>query len=351
MHFVPRVFALTVLFAASLSGRAAPPPLGTAAPLTPIAPFPAAAEYIASRKLPANIDWGQTGAAPQRGDNVLLLFTLEQGGKRRQWIARLEADDLRGDELKLPPVGDSVWNTSTGRRIAFRWTRTAIRVHVAGPFDERAPPARRISESTDRALVCPEALNAGLDRFCRHALKMNQRVRERKATDDFYIAGTHMDEKARARGRLVAEALGITEDDEREQLMPYHSLNSFFDAAMENDTFRGILKEVVEWPSLWSIARNMGVSVSLYYPWNKVPTENPIAYPASTAIYHMQVEASLNRQLALRATLAVAAPQPPLQVSAGIVGICAEHPKDKSRRLFIQLIGSERAAETARSSE
>jgi hypothetical protein len=334
---------LAVLLASSIrAGEKAPL---TADPLTSIALLPAAEKFAETHRIPiSGIDWGNSTAAPRKGDSVTLLVTLYRGDAIKQWLATIEADELDAKEQKLTPTTKVHWFTSNGREFDFTFSRTALRVYFAGPFAPVNARQPTPTESRDRAVISPEALQFGLDRYCRLAMSINERALKAGVTDQFYIAGGyHMSEADLKRGKAVGARLQFTEAEERLVMEPYHNLWDFFQAATQNAAFRGVLEEVLRTPSLWSIAKNRGVRTSLDYHWSHFPAINPVPAAAPLPVYHLPVQVWMNGELGLRATLAVTTPNPPLQACAGIVALCAEHPDHADRRLFIHLLSANRA--------
>lgn len=66
------------------------------------------------------------------------------------------------------------------------------------------------------------------------------------------------------KGRRFADAIQLTEEEERAAFSVYFSLTTFFGAAMEIPAVRELLEEVVDKP-LWSIVRQRGVQPSFNF--------------------------------------------------------------------------------------
>ena len=63
------------------------------------------------------------------------------------------------------------------------------------------------------------------------------------------------------------------------------------------------------------------------------------------ALYQLPVAVELNSTPALHCTLLVTSPQSPLLTCAGIVGIAAEPPGKKDKRLDVRIIAAHRATD------
>lgn len=338
---------LLAVVAPRLAATSEPPLPATQDPLTEIAPIVSLQTFAAAHGLPlAGLDLAAEGAAPRKGDQVTLLVTLYDGTAFRQWLACLETDDLTEKERAMKPPDDATINTSTGLALRYTTTQSALRIKFIGPFDPTSATAPTPDKSLikeARTLVSPEYLASGFDRYCRAALAITPRVNA-IAIKPFYSAGSApRSAEVLKRAKPFTDAVQLTPEEERLTFGVYFSVMTFFSTAMEIDAFEDVLGQVVDKPSLWSLAKNRGLRVDLNFWWmwvqNVAADRTGVALPA----YRFPIKIFMNGALGVTSTLAVTMPRPPLEACAGILAICAEHPTEPGRRVFIRLLAARRA--------
>lgn len=106
----------------------------------------------------------------------------------------------------------------------------------------------------------------------------------------------------------------------------------------------------MEPPSVWSVARHLGVKVSLDLEREHLAPADAGAWnlPPGTRAYHFPLAIRMNGQPALIATLVVAPARPPLLACGGIVGLLAERPNDKDTYLTLRIISAHSRASPCR---
>ena len=335
-----------VLFAC-IAGRvpAAAAPGTTCDPLTPVALVPSLVAFASSQGIPLEgIAVAVEGAVPQKGDQVVVLLALEKGGTIEQWLVRVETDDLTKKEQTMKPWPDDVVHTSTGLHLHYPNSPTALRVELTGPFS--AGTTRQTGAPAQaRSLVSREYLDLGIAQFCRSALQIVPRLNAATITDFHYSGSTSVPSaETVARGKKAADAIGLTAEEERLFFSVSFALQTFFSAAMAIPGNQHVLEQVIQKPSVWSVVRHFGVRTNLSFNWQDVQVAPEGKAAVQQPVYLLPVRLSLNNVLAVNANLAVSEPRPPLQASAGIVAICAEHPTAPDRRLFIRLLSARRTA-------
>ena len=244
----------------------------------------------------------------------------------------------------MKPWPDDVIHTSTGLHLHYPNTPTALLVELTGPFSAgstRQPGA----PAKARSLVSREYLDLGIAQFCRSALQIVPRL-DAAAVTDFHYSGSSSIPSAEivARGKQAAAAFGLTSEEERLFFSVYFALQTFFSAAMAIPGNQHVLEPVIQKPSVWSVVRHFGVRTNLSFSWQDVQVAPEGKAAVHQPVYLLPVRLSLNNILAVKANLAVSEPRPPLQASAGILAICAEHPTATDRRLFIRVLSARRAA-------
>lgn len=337
---------LLVVFAC-IAGRvpAAAAPDITCDPLTPVAPVPSLVAFASSHGIPLEgIAVAAEGAVRQKGDHLVFLLALEKGGTTTQWLARLESDDLTKKEQAMKPLPDDVIHTSTGLHLHYPNTPTALLVEFIGPFSAGSTRQPGAPEQA-RSLVSREYIELGIAQYCRSALQITKRLQAAGITAGSYGGSTSIPSaEAVARGKQAAAAFGLTPEEERLTFSVYFALRTFFGAAMEIPGNQHVLEQVIKKPSVWSVVSQFGVNTEFKYNWQEVQVAPEGKAAVQQPVYLLSVLLSLNNTPAVKANLAVSEPRPPLQASAGILAICAEHPTAADRRLFIRVLSAGRAA-------
>lgn len=331
-----------------LAGRllAADQPGLTRDPLTAIAPLPSLMAFATARQIPVEgITVASDGAASRPGDQVVLLLTLETAGVSQQWLVRLETDALTAKERALKPLPTDVIHTSTGLELNYPNTRTALRVEFSGPFQAGAAGPAPSSRQA-RALVSQEYLDLGIARYCETALQIMPRALAAGLTTmPRYNGGSsRFSAEAVAEGKRAVAPLGLVPEEERLAFSVYFALRTFFSAAMEIPACQEVLEQVIQKPSVWSVLGRFGVSSNFEYGWHEVQIAPGVTVAGEQPVFLLPLRVALNATPAVKATLAVTAPRPPLQTAAGIIALCAEHPTAPDRRLFIRALSARRAA-------
>jgi hypothetical protein len=313
-------------------------------PAAPLVAF-ARARHIPLEKI--EIDRSQP--SPRKGDRVTLLITLVRGAAREQWVATLTSDALTPAEAALKPEPPAIIYTFTGQKLMFERTRTALEVYLAGPFSVPGTnePSREPLEAHHRTLVTAEYLVHGVEPFCRSAVEVGPRMRARGWSDrDGYAAGFGpFPDAALQVGRRFAEKYQLTGEEERLENEAYLAMVSFFDTARGIPEFNRLAKTAIDFPSLWSLTKNFGLSSTMLFRWVDVSAAGPAGISIPQPAYRFPLTVLLNQTVATRAMLVVTAPHPPLQVSAGILAIVADHPTDRTRHFALQVIAARRGSD------
>lgn len=350
MRVSPAPLLLLVLAtAASLFAGEQPEAARPRSPLAPIAPLPALAEFARARQISlSGVALDDPGSAPATGDAATFLVCLQDGSQQLQWLACLQSAELTPKEARLKPLKERAVNSGTGRTWRFPATRTALKVLFIGPFVEGATPAGPPGEHLERVLVAAEHLSYGLDEYARVELAYRQN-RKAAGLDKAWIAISEnpLNDEFLAMGRRVAAAIDYPPECDRIRCGGTHPISALVDAARRINPFESVLRQVLNEPSPVSVLKHRGISTRWEY-YRITPIEEA-PYPGLPACYQLGLRVHLNDEVAARALVAVTAPRPPLQTSAGIVGIYAEKPGEPDKRLYIRLLATRRAP-TARMS-
>jgi hypothetical protein len=136
-----------------------------------------------------------------------------------------------------------------------------------------------------------------------------------------------------------------SEAEEYEAYGAAYSLAEFLKVVLSSSELVDILWRVADKPSAWSIIKHGG-SVAVGIRSNEDPAVVDSASWAlpRNALYRFPIVIDLNEKPALRCTLVVTDPHPPLLTCAGIIGIAAEPAENSDKRLEIRVVAAHRAA-------
>jgi hypothetical protein len=310
-------------------------------------PLPAVVAYAEARKIPlTGLTFDEAPSAqPMGGDTVTLLLTLREEKKLEQWLISLVLSAPTRSEVEAAKVQEATITTSTGAVLNFPFTPAAVDVSMTGPFRPGSGPPDTSGGSVEahagRAIVNGDFLKLGVEPYCRSALDLTARMKAAGLKSLRYTGGSKpAPAEWQRQSREDAAKVNLTESDERLAYSVYFALRTFFDAANKIPESRGLLERVLAKPSAFSIARHLGVYSNFQYGWQNVST-----VPSSGApLYTLPLALALNDTPAVNAFLLVSAPTPPLEASAGIIGIRLFHPKTQARNLYIRALSSHRGS-------
>jgi hypothetical protein len=314
-----------------------------AAKLRSVAPCAAAVASGQANRIPLDqIDPALDGDALNPGDSITGLVTLhEKGARQMQWLVYMEVvvpgakDDL---EKTAKPM---VLYTTAGNKFEFGSSPKMVTVRTIGPFVESGDKRKvKAEDKSARFALDKGSLSLGLDR----AAAAVTRLKLTKEHGNFGFGGTPFSEAEIAKGRKVAQEAHITSDDERALCGAVPALLSYFNFAQHTPGLQDIFFKVVDMPSVWSMVRYVGVSANLRFETAQFRAADAFAWEASGSApaYYFPMSLDLNNQPALKLTLVVTAPKPPLLGCGGIVGMLAEKPGEKETYLTLRIISARR---------
>ncbi len=188
-------------------------------------------------------------------------------------------------------------------------------------------------------------MNVGMDRRARTAFAFQERCSLAGANpNSLYHIGSQSPTctDQLEKGKKFASIVHSTDEEERVVFSVAFALNVLMRVALDIDDFSNVVDQIAERPSVWSVISRMGVHQSLRYSAGDVRARDPSRMGLTLPAYEQPVRLELNGRPALRATILLKEPVPPLQLCAGIVEVYAEHPADPGKRLLIQLVASRR---------
>lgn len=262
------------------------------------------------------------------GDGIVAVITLTNGASQKQWLAQFEVDALTAEEKKVkstynlsigPLSSGETWEISS--KPAFALKIRALGPYVTLPHSPKNA-AKSALDKTARALVAPELLSLGLDRAARALLPHGPAL----AAINSATLGkfSHEDEKAFA-GSFVA-------------------LLQFFMIAQETPGLKEIIWEIIDLPSVWSLARSLG-KIKYGFDMGSVPVAelDPAGWKLpALPLYRYPFGLKLNDKPAVNCAFFATAPHPPLLTTAGIVGFTAHSPSHKDKHMLVQVIAAYR---------
>lgn len=311
--------------------------------LRPVVPCAAAMASAQSNKIPlSQIDASVDGDALSPGDSITGLVTLhEKGARQMQWLVYMEVVTASAkDDIEKAPK-PMVLYTTMGNKFEFRSAPTVVNVRTLGPFLESGDKRKLKAEDKNARFVLDKGfLSLGMERAAAAVLLF----KDAKEHGNFGFAGKPFSDAEIAKGRRLAEVAHISNDDERALCGACPALLSYFNFAQHTPGLADIFFKVVDMPSVWSMVRHVGVSVNLKFQTQQFRQADAFAWEKSghAPVYYFPMSLELNEQPALRLTLVVTSPKPPLLGCGGIVGMLAEKPGEKETYLTLRIVSARR---------
>jgi hypothetical protein len=313
------------LFCAALTLPAHAAPLLAPEPPVAIAPFANVVAYAATHQIAiAGLDLADAAGVVRPGDSLTALVSFREGNRSKQWLIQFQVAVPTAQEIKdHPPLGMWTKSNTSGRTYQFgAGTPLALDIRTVGPFVEgKNPPS---TEKSTRAFISPDFLELGLDRGCQSLVKWSAEQALAKA----------------GKGPPPPPFV-LSEAEERIFCGSFPALVTFFQGVQNTPGLREILYEIADKPSLWSIAKRGGkVEPGLSFGEEVAAVEPAGWLPSGLPFFRSSLMVDLNEQRALRCVLLVTTPRPPLLTTAGIVGIAAEPPDNKNKRLDVRIVAA-----------
>jgi hypothetical protein len=348
----PLAMALTGLSASAAENPAKPlPPLPEFRQLAPSPSIRSAAE--ASKIILEGIEPPLERTTLSIGDQVTALVSLTEGTKVKQWAIALEAVEANEKE-KQNRSQPMVFHTSTGHVLRFGSERAALAIRTLGPLT--AADAGRIAAAPPmklaRATVDIDFLALGLHQPAvmaesfRKARAGKPELPPQRPEEGLQIGMEPFPQEKVAASRKAAEAVGLTESNERSIIGSVLALVQFFQIASQTPGLQEVVKSVIDIP-WWSIIRSggkmPGINLNMMDVHRRLNAA-PWGVRADLEVWTVGCVLKLNDQPALVCQLAVLEPRPPLLPSAGIIGLAAARPNGKGPVLTLQIVAARGAA-------
>ena len=151
---------------------------------------------------------------------------------------------------------------------------------------------------------------------------------------------TNFDKAATSEALL---AMNPTETEQRALCASFPALFSYFNIVQHTEGLESLLRKLIELPSLWSMIRHRGVHADFSFGNGVAPSPvNPADWnlPRDEAVFQFPWLLRLNDEPALRITLVVTRPRPPLLICGGVVGVLAEKLGDDETYMTLRVISA-----------
>ena len=328
------------LLATRLSGSEAEPVF--ASKLAPVRPCPALAAVARAKQIPLEgIEPPGEPGCLDVGDSVTALVTLcEKHSQRTQWLLYLEAVAPTSKDRSSKPAKPMVLYSGWGHKLEFASVPTPVTLHTIGPF-VAAPATRKQPKSqdaSDRFNLDKGFLALGLDR----AAAALYRFKDTNVDALFWFSPNPPTSTEVGKHRALTDSTPVNSEEERAFGGLAPALISYFGIVEHTKGLEGILLEVVDKPSVWSLVRHLGVTARLMLQQNSARPGDLSSWGLTNhpPPYLLPMRLFLNDHRALDITFIVTTPRPPLLACGGIIGFLAEKPGDKETYLTLRVISA-----------
>jgi hypothetical protein len=306
-------------------------------PAQSYAPLPAVLAVARTVGIPLNGIDRATRSPPRLhpGDSITALFTIVEGGRRRQWLGAATVVPLTSEERESQPTVESFYS-SAGTEFSLASGQAAVVLRMFGPFsnDTVIPGDGRLSwpERDSRLVISEDFLSFGFDRMCETAL----RLRAMGSQPGLRFATTPFSPETVARERRWESLSGFTREDEAVFAKQAFAMDEFLNLAESTPGLKEMAFEILGWPDLWAAIVHFDFGYSFSYDWKNLalrPGPNGVAYslPFTLNVFHKR-EAT--------GEWLVTRPSPPLLTCAGIFGLTARSIQHPSRILIMQVVSA-----------
>jgi hypothetical protein len=283
-----------------------------------------------------------TGAKAQAGDQVtalVSLFSLDGKLRPTQWIIRLRLTEKSGADSPQAQTTDVIAYTNTGDSFTFRSDLSHMDLETLGPIPDKAKPDLQLKVKRHSIFVRTDFLCLNLTGAARVMAKIHD-----SSSPISLSAGPRSfpaDEVEAGRKQLASAKL--TSDEVRSCVGSLPALSQFLDIVRSTPDLQGILLQVLDKPSIIDVFRH-GSSEALNFNfvgggksdgrdlfWDDGRTTDFCVLAFYLEIFNKP---------ALSVVLYVTPPTPPLEVSAGVVGIVAFPPKNLNKVVVVRVLSS-----------
>ncbi|MEO6994177.1 MAG: hypothetical protein ABI273_11135 [Lacunisphaera sp.] len=332
MSPLPRLALL--LIALGCSG----PAVAALLPPTEIKPNTSVVRYADTHHIPlSGFELGSAEDPSRAGDQLIVLFTIQEGVHSRQWLGEFRFATLTAHEAKLKPgtgLGilsyfQSSLKTDTGREFSFEQSPVALEVSIRGPFTGDDPATQPVVETTARVLATNDYLAHGLAPMADIELRLRARGKENPGISLMFRPRYSAQQMAATTAR--AKDAGFTEDDERAYAEAIYALVQFGNLSFKTDGIDVITHEMADSPTLFS-----GAFTNLVWPAMQLEDGGHWGLPGSRIF---RVPYNFLSKTTAHGTFYFTAVRPPLRNLAGFVGLTVDTTsKTANKRLIMRVL-------------
>jgi hypothetical protein len=296
------------------------------------------------------LNLGTDESKAQAGDQVTALVSLFSfNGKRRptQWIIHLKLTERLGADPPQVQATDLTEYTNTGNSFTFHSDVSPMDLETLGPILEKTKPDVRLEAKRHRIFVKADFLSLNLT----GAARVIAKIHESAGAGDLSAGPHSFPADQVAAGRKFLASTKLTSDDVRSFVGSLPALGQFLDIVRSTPDLQGILLQVLDKPSIIDVFRH-GSSAALHFQylggggsdgrdlfWNDGTTPDFCLLFFNLEIFNKP---------ALSVALYVTTPTPPLEVSAGVVGLVAFSPSNPDKVVAVRVVSSARGSNPAR---
>jgi hypothetical protein len=264
------------------------------------------------------------------GNSATILLTFVQKAKQTQWLLYVETVAPDPSKPAAKPARFVV-NSKFGPPMKFRSMPRPAKLRMFGPFAAAGfTKSPKAEDRTEKFLLNEGFLALGLEQAAALLHRWGQT--------------TNFDKAATSEAML---AMKPTETEQRALCATYPALFSYFNIVQHTEGLESLLRKLIELPSLWSMIRHRGVRADFSFGNGVAPFPvDPADWnlPPDEPVFHFPWLLRLNDQPALRITLVVTRPRPPLLICGGVVGVLAEKIGDDETYMTLRVISATSAA-------
>lgn len=291
---------------------------------------------------------------------VLWIGTSDETSTK-QWLVQLRRGTPTAKDLRAGEAKGKTKYLSWGPVITFQSHAEPLDLWLAGPVE--ITPASLAAASAPAAVkrlrvrAPGDYLRLGLDNSARVDLRI--RTTETAAERDhkpiemghIYALDKPVKPQNVARAKPVAEQLGFTPEAARAWIGGHIALQAFYDMINDIPELREIAAVATNRPSVWKLmklATGTGFSGGLGGPSTRPVDPAPMGLmPVALEAFAVPFGMAFGNEPVIGGEMVVVSPIPPLDVTAGILGVIAVHPKYHRRMVHVAVIGAEAASPVA----
>jgi hypothetical protein len=287
---------------------------------------------------------GDAGAAAGPGDSITALVGLSSFDGRlapRQWIIRLR---LAGLKAQAVATRDVTYYTNVGDAFVFHSAVTAMELETLGPVQADSGPGLHLDPKRRRIAVNTDFLTLNLNRTVTVLVQMKEREKKSPGLIFDLTARTEAFSPAELEaGRRGLQVFDLTAADRRSFAGSVPALAQFLDIVRNAPDLQGILMEVLDKPSVIDVLRH-GAQANLAFNFiGAGPSQGRELFWKDGRDHDFGLLAfalEVFGKPALMVALYVTPPRPPLEVSAGILGLVAWSPSKPDKVVVVRVLSS-----------